>query len=160
MKKIIIFLLIFGFTFLDSMSNKFLLNSYYNPNRLVFRLDKGVFECSLLGVAIPFYGQSNKCLSENFKKMSHLSIGFFQNNLNLEQMYDVEINNGFCIVRYANINLNEKIIKDGYGTVNKQGIKDLVFLNKLLYFQDLAIKNESGLWHSFYKEMDCFKDLY
>lgn len=158
MKKIIIFILLCNVAF--GLEAKFLLNSYYNPNRLVFRLTKGSFECSLLGVAVPFYGKNNQCLVESFKKMSHLSIGFFQNNLNLEQLYGVKIENGFCIVSYGNINFNEEIIKEGYGVVNKNGVLNTEFLNRLLYLQDLAMKERAGLWHSFYEEMDCFKDSY
>ncbi|RAX52708.1 hypothetical protein CCY99_06990 [Helicobacter sp. 16-1353] len=158
MKKIIIFILLFNLAF--GGEGKFLLNSYYNPNRLVFRLAKSSFECSLLGVAVPFYGRDNQCIVESFKKMSHQSIGYFQNNLNLEQLYSVRIENGFCILSYGNTNFNEKIIKDGYGVVNKNGILDMEFLNRLLYLQDLAIKNRNGLWNSFYNEMDCFKNSY
>ena len=137
---------------------KLLLNSYYNPNRLVFRLHKGAFECSLLGVVVPFY--NNQCQSENLKKMSNLSIGFFQNNLDLEQLYSVSIRNGFCVVKYKNLNLNEEIIKAGYGVVNKSSVEDLEFLGRLLDLENLAIKNKAGLWNSFYDEMECFRDSY
>lgn len=155
------------FIFIIMLSNavfgidyKLLLNSYSNPNRLIFRLPSGAFECSLLGVAVPFYGNDNKCLNDNFKKMSNLSIGFFQNNLDLEQLYSVSINNGFCLVKYKNLDLNQEIIKAGYGVVNRAGIKDFEFLNKLLYLQNLASENRVGLWNSFYDEMECFRDSY
>lgn len=157
-RKISVAVLLFSFTF--GAEYKFLLNSYYNPNRLVFRLSQGSFECSLLGVAVPFYGNDNQCLVESFRKMSHQSIGYFQNNLHLEQRYSLKIDNGFCILSYSNINFNEKVIKDGYGVVNKDGIRDTTFLNRLLYLQELAKKTKAGLWNSFYEEMECFEDSY
>lgn len=143
-----------------ALEPKYLLNSYYNPNRLVFRLHKNSFECSMLGIVVPFYGNANQCLNPNFKKMSHLSIGYMQNNLDLEQLYGVNIVNGFCIVSYRNIILNEKIVKDGYAVVNKNGVNDGEFLDRLLELQNIAMKNRFGLWNSFYSDMECLKDNY
>ena len=140
-------------------SNKFILNSYYNPNRLVFRLNRNSFECSFFGVVIPYYGNSN-CDSENFKVMSNLSIGFMQNNLNLEQLYDVSFVNGYCVVSYSNINFNEKIIMSGYGVVNQGSVVDANTRTRFLYLQDIAMNNKNGLWNSFYDEMNCMKDSY
>lgn len=143
-----------------SLDYKLLLNSYYNPNRLVFRLHKSAIQCSLLGVAVPFYSNNNQCVSEEFRKMSNLSIGFFQNNLDLEQLYSVSIENGFCVVKYKNLILNEEIIKAGYGVVNSNGVLDSDFLDRLLHLQSVAIENRNGLWNSFYDEMECFRDSY
>lgn len=144
----------------SKLNAKYLLNSYYNPNRLVFRLSSSVFECPLLGVSVPYYITNNQCMSESFMLISNLAIGFFQNNLNLEQMYDVKIIDGYCLVSYGNTNFNEKIIIDGYGVVNASSISNPTLLNKLLYLENLAIENKLGLWNSFYKEMQCFKDIY
>ena len=155
-----LFILIFCVIVAFGNDYKLLLNSYYNPNRLVFRLSSGAVECSLLGVAVPFYGSNNKCLNENFKKMSNLSIGFLQNNLDLEQFYSVSIRNGFCVVKYKNLILNQELIKAGYGVVNKDGVQDLEFLDRLLYLENLAIENRAGLWNSFYDDMECFRDSY
>ena len=142
-----------------SNSNKFILNSYYNPNRLVFRLNRNSFECSLFGVVIPYYGDSN-CDSKNFKIMSNLAIGFMQNNLNLEQLYNVDFVNGYCVVSYSNINFNEKIIMDGYGVVNQGSVVDIDMRSRFLYLQDIAMNNKTGLWNSFYDEMICIKNAY
>lgn len=158
MRLLIIIMLCISIVF--GLEYKLLLNSYYNPNRLVFRLYKGAFECSLLGVAVPFYGDSNKCVNDKFRKMSNLSIGFFQNNLDLEQLYSVSFENGFCIVKYKNLNLSEEIIKSGYGVVNSNGVLNSEFLDRLLHLQNLAIENRVGLWNSFYDEMECFRDSY
>lgn len=158
MRLLIVIMLCISIVF--GIEYKLLLNSYYNPNRLVFRLYKGAFECSLLGVAVPFYGDSNKCVNDKFRKMSNLSIGFFQNNLDLEQLYSVSFENGFCIVKYNNLNLSEEIIKSGYGVVNSNGVLNSEFLDRLLHLQNLAIENRVGLWNSFYDEMECFRDSY
>ncbi len=158
MKLFFIFILYLSMTF--GIEYKLLLNSYHNPNRLVFRLNGSSFECSLLGVVIPFYSNENKCINDKFRKMSNLSIGFFQNNLNLEQLYSVSFENGFCIVKYRNFNLSEEIIKSGYGVVNTKSIFNNELLDKLLYLQNIAIENRAGLWNSFYDEMECFRDSY
>lgn len=134
---------------------KYLLNSYYNPNRLVFRLSKYSFECSMLGVSVPYYSAKNPCNNERFRNMSHLTIGYMQNNLNLEQAYSVRVVNGFCLVAYGNITLNEKIIADGFAVVNKKGV-DSAFLEKLDMLQNLAKERRAGLWNSFQNEMECF----
>ena len=157
--RLLIFIILFSNVSLG-IEYKLLLNSYFNPNRLVFRLYKGAFECSLLGVIVPFYDSNNKCINKKFKKMSNLSIGFFQNNLDLEQLYSINIKNGFCVVKYKNLNLNEEVIKAGYGVVNRNGVQDSEFLDRLLYLQNLAIENRVGLWNSFYDEMECFRDSY
>ncbi|RDU62663.1 thermonuclease family protein [Helicobacter sp. MIT 14-3879] len=153
-------ILMFILNIVVSLEPKYLLNSYYNPNRLVFRLNSNAFECSMLGVVVPFYGNSNKCLNETFKKMSNLTIGYMQNNLDMEQLYGVRIINGFCIISFRNIILNEKIISDGYAVVNKGFVNDSEFLDRLLYLQDIAINNKKGLWNNFYNEMQCLKDSY
>lgn len=163
MKKILVFLALIlceinGFD--GQMERKFLLNSYYNPNRLVFRLSKYSFECSMLGVSVPFYSVNNACNSDIFRNMSHLTIGYMQNNLHLEQLYGVRIVNGFCIVAYQNTTLNEKMIADGFAVVNKNGVKDVIFLEKLQILQNLAKEHKKGLWNSFYNEMQCFSELY
>ena len=49
---------------------KYLLNSYYNPNRLVFRLSKYSFECSMLGASVPYFSAKNPCNSEKFAKIA------------------------------------------------------------------------------------------
>lgn len=147
--------------FVWGLDNKFLLNDYHNPNRLVFRLAKGTFECSLLGVAVPYYG--NQCSvesSHNFVQMSHLSIGYFENNLNFEQYYSLKVQDGYCAVSYGNVNFSEKIIKDGYGVVNSNGVSDKNLLERLQILQDRARENQVGLWRDFYDEMECFKDLF
>lgn len=134
---------------------KYLLNSYYNPNRLVFRLSKYSFECSMLGVSVPYFSTKHPCNNERFRNMSHLTIGYMQNNLNLEQAYSVRVVNGFCLVAYGNITLNEKIIADGFAVVNKKGV-DSAFLEKLDMLQNLAKERRAGLWNSFQNEMECF----
>lgn len=83
-----------------------------------------------------------------------------QNNLHLEQLYSVRIVNGFCIVAYQNTTLNEKMIADGFAVVNKNGVKDAFFLEKLQILQNLAREHKKGLWNSFYNEMQCFSELY
>lgn len=142
------------------LERKFLLNSYYNPNRLVFRLSKYSFECSMLGVSVPFYGVKNACNSDVFRNMSHLTIGYMQNNLHLEQLYSVRVVNGFCLVAYGNTLLNEKIIADGFAVVNKNGVKDMGFLERLQILQNIAKEHKKGLWNSFYDEMQCFSESY
>lgn len=134
---------------------KYLLNSYYNPNRLVFRLSKYSFECSMLGVSVPYFSFKHPCNNERFRNMSHLTIGYMQNNLNLEQAYSVRVVNGFCLVAYGNITLNEKIVADGFAVVNKKGV-DSAFLEKLDMLQNLAKERRAGLWNSFKNEMECF----
>lgn len=142
-------------------AKKYLLNSYYNPNRIVFRLSSGVFECSLLGVVVPYYNNTIQCgTQQSLIYMSNLSIGFFQNHLNLEQLYDVSVINGYCSVNYGNSNFNERIIKDGYGIVNAKGIDNQMFLDKLLNLENIAMENKLGFWKDFYNEMQCFKRLY
>ena len=138
---------------------KYLLNSYYNPNRLVFRLSKYSFECSMLGVSVPYFSAKHPCNNERFRNMSHLTIGYMQNNLNLEQAYSVRVVNGFCLVAYGNIVLNEKIIADGFAVVNKNGV-DSAFLEKLDMLQNLAKERRTGLWNSFQNEMECFEENY
>lgn len=138
---------------------KYLLNSYYNPNRLVFRLSKYSFECSMLGVSVPYFSFKHPCNNERFRNMSHLAIGYMQNNLNLEQMYSVRVVNGFCLVAWGNITLNEKIIADGFAVVNKKGV-DSAFLEKLDILQNLAKERKAGLWNSFANEMECFGESY
>lgn len=142
------------------LERKFLLNSYYNPNRLVFRLSKYSFECSMLGVSVPFYSVRNACNSDVFRNMSHLTIGYMQNNLHLEQLYSVRVVNGFCLVAYGNTLLNEKIIADGFAVVNKNGVKDMSFLERLQILQNIAKEHKKGLWNSFYDEMQCFSESY
>lgn len=78
-----------------------------------------------------------------------------QNNLNLEQSYSVRVVNGFCLVAYGNITLNEKIVADGFAVVNKNGV-DSAFLEKLDMLQNLAKERRVGLWNSFQNEMECF----
>lgn len=134
---------------------KYLLNSYYNPNRLVFRLSKYSFECSMLGVSVPYFSAKHPCNNERFRNMSHLTIGYMQNNLNLEQMYSVRVVNGYCLVAYSNVVLNEKIVADGFAVVNKKGV-DSAFLEKLDMLQNLAKERRAGLWNSFQNEMECF----
>lgn len=134
---------------------KYLLNSYYNPNRLVFRLSKYSFECSMLGVSVPYFSAKHPCNNKRFRNMSHLTIGYMQNNLNLEQAYSVRVVNGFCLVAYGNITLNEKIVADGFAVVNKKGV-DSAFLEKLDILQNLAKERKAGLWNSFQNEMECF----
>lgn len=158
MKKILLLCIFLNITL--AVESKFILNSYFNPNRLIFRLNKGSFECSMLGVVVPFYGGDNKCISEEFRKMSHLSIGYMENNLNLEQSYGLSVINGYCVLSYANINFNEKIIKDGYAVVNKASVNDDMILERLLYLQDVAIQSKAGLWNSFYDEMECLRETY
>lgn len=138
---------------------KYLLNSYYNPNRLVFRLSKYSFECSMLGASVPYYSAKNPCNNERFRNMSHLAIGYMQNNLNLEQMYSVRVVNGYCLVAWGNTTLNEKIIADGFAVVNKNGA-DSALLEKLNNLQSLAKAHKKGLWNSFYDEMECFSGAY
>lgn len=138
---------------------KYLLNSYYNPNRLIFRLSKYSFECSMLGVSVPYFSAKHPCNNERFRNMSHLTIGYMQNNLNLEQAYSVRVVNGFCLVAYGNITLNEKIIADGFAVVNKKGV-DSAFLEKLDMLQNLAKERRAGLWNSFQNEMECFEENY
>lgn len=138
---------------------KYLLNSYYNPNRLVFRLSKYSFECSMLGVSVPYFSFKHPCNNERFRNMSHLTIGYMQNNLNLEQAYSVRVVNGFCLVAYSNITLNEKIVADGFAVVNKKGV-DSAFLEKLDMLQNLAKERKAGLWNSFQNEMKCFEENY
>lgn len=138
---------------------KYLLNSYYNPNRLVFRLSKYSFECSMLGVSVPYFSAKHPCNNERFRNMSHLTIGYMQNNLNLEQAYSVRVVNGFCLVAYGNITLNEKIVADGFAVVNKKGV-DSAFLEKLDMLQNLAKERRAGLWNSFQNEMECFEENY
>lgn len=141
---------------IDGMiERKYLLNSYYNPNRLVFRLSKYSFECSMLGVSVPYFSAKHPCNNERFRNMSHLTIGYMQNNLNLEQAYSVRVVNGFCLVSWGNITLNEKIIADGFAVVNKKGV-DSAFLEKLDMLQNLAKERRAGLWNSFQNEMECF----
>lgn len=135
---------------------KYLLNSYYNPNRLVFRLSKYSFECSMLGVSVPYYSFKHPCNNERFRNMSQLAIGYMQNNLNLEQIYSVRVVNGFCLVAWGNITLNEKIVADGYAVVNKRGVSDAHFLERLNAAQNLAKERRAGLWNSFADEMECF----
>lgn len=134
---------------------KYLLNSYYNPNRLVFRLSKYSFECSMLGVSVPYFSAKHPCNNERFRNMSHLTIGYMQNNLNLEQAYSVRVVNSYCLVAHGNITLNEKIIADGFAVVNKKGV-DSAFLEKLDMLQNLAKERRAGLWNSFQNEMECF----
>ena len=76
--------------------------------------------------------------------MSNLSIGFFLYYLDLEQLYIINIKYGFCVVKYKNLNLNEEIIKAGYGVVNRNGVQDSEFLDRLLYEAKnyLILKNE------------------
>lgn len=138
---------------------KYLLNSYYNPNRLVFRLSKYSFECSMLGVSVPYFSAKHPCNNERFRNMSHLTIGYMQNNLNLEQAYSVRVVNGFCLVAHGNITLNEKIVADGFAVVNKKGV-DSAFLEKLDILQNLAKERKAGLWNSFQNEMECFEENY
>lgn len=141
------------------IERKYLLNSYYNPNRLVFRLSKYSFECSMLGVSVPYFSAKHPCNNERFRNMSHLTIGYMQNNLNLEQAYSVRVVNGFCLVAYGNITLNEKIVADGFAVVNKKGV-DSAFLEKLDMLQNLAKERKAGLWNSFQNEMECFEENY
>ncbi|MGX3010672.1 thermonuclease family protein [Helicobacter sp. 23-1044] len=138
---------------------KYLLNSYYNPNRLVFRLSKYSFECSMLGASVPYFSAKNPCNNEKFRIMSHLTIGYMQNNLNLEQMYSVRVVNGYCLIAYSNALLNEKMVADGFAVVNKDGV-DSAFLEKMLHLQNLAQERKAGLWNSFYNEMQCFSESY
>lgn len=162
MRKLILFAIMFlNLNAIDGqLERKFLLNSYYNPNRLVFRLSKYSFECSMLGVSVPFYGVKNACNSDVFRNMSHLTIGYMQNNLHLEQLYSVRVVNGFCLVAYGNTLLNEKIIADGFAVVNKNGVKDMSFLERLQILQNIAKEHKKGLWNSFYDEMQCFSESY
>lgn len=162
MRKLILFAMMFlNLNAIDGqLERKFLLNSYYNPNRLVFRLSKYSFECSMLGVSVPFYSVRNACNSDVFRNMSHLTIGYMQNNLHLEQLYSVRVVNGFCLVAYGNTLLNEKIIADGFAVVNKNGVKDMSFLERLQILQNIAKEHKKGLWNSFYDEMQCFSESY
>lgn len=162
MRKLILFAMMFlNLNAIDGqLERKFLLNSYYNPNRLVFRLSKYSFECSMLGVSVPFYSVKNACNSDVFRNMSHLTIGYMQNNLHLEQLYSVRVVNGFCLVAYGNTLLNEKIIADGFAVVNKNGVKDMSFLERLQILQNIAKEHKKGLWNSFYDEMQCFSESY
>lgn len=142
---------------------KYLLNSYYNPNRLVFRLSKYSFECSMLGASVPYFSAKNPCNSEKFAKISHLTIGYMQNNLNLEQMYSVRVVNGYCLVAYSNVVLNEKMVADGFAVVNKDGAEAFnngLYLQKLRQMQSIAKAQKLGLWNSFYDEMQCFSESY
>lgn len=141
---------------------KYLLNSYYNPNRLVFRLSKYSFECSMLGVSVPYYS-NHTCNNERFAKMSHLTIGYMQNNLNLEQLYSVRMVNGYCLVAYSNVVLNEKMVADGFAVVNPNGATSFsngLYLSKLYQMQNTAKSHKLGLWNSFYNEMQCFSEMY
>lgn len=142
---------------------KYLLNSYYNPNRLVFRLSKYSFECSMLGVSVPYYSAQNPCNNNRFRNMSHLTIGYMQNNLNLEQLYSVRVVNDYCIVAYSNVVLNEKMVADGFAVVNPngtQGFNSGLYLEKLQFLQSTAKAQKLGLWNSFYNEMQCFSESY
>ena len=82
-----------------------------------------------------------------------------QNNLNLEQMYSVRVVNGYCLVAFGNVVLNEKIVADGFAVVNKNGV-DSALLEKLHTLQNLAQERRVGLWNSFYDEMECFKEAH
>lgn len=142
---------------------KYLLNSYYNPNRLVFRLSKYSFECSMLGVSVPYYSFKHPCNNERFRNMSHLTIGYMQNNLNLEQMYSVRVVNGYCLVAYSNVVLNEKMVADGFAVVNPSGAGGFnggLYLQKLQFLQSTAKAQKLGLWNSFYDDMQCFSEIY
>lgn len=142
---------------------KYLLNSYYNPNRLVFRLSKYSFECSMLGASVPYYSAKNPCNNERFRNMSHLTIGYMQNNLNLEQMYSVRVVNGYCLVAYSNVVLNEKMVADGFAVVNPRGAGGFnggLYLQKLQFLQSTAKAQKLGLWNSFYDDMQCFSEVY
>ena len=141
------------------IERKYLLNSYYNPNRLIFRLSKYSFECSMLGVSVPYFSAKHPCNNARFRNMSHLTIGYMQNNLNLEQMYSVRVVNGYCLVAFGNVTLNEKIVADGFAVVNKNGV-DSALLEKLHTLQNLAQERRVGLWNSFYDEMECFKEAH
>ena len=156
---IALFIVFVSLSLLDARTDKFILDSYYNPNRLAFKLSKDSFKCSFFGVVVPYYGNS-ACNFENFKRMSNLTIGFLQNNLNLGQLYDISIIDGYCVVSYGNVNFNEKIIMNGYGVVNQKAILDVDLLNRYLYLQNIAINSKSGLWNSFYNEMNCLKNDY
>ena len=142
---------------------KYLLNSYYNPNRLVFRLSKYSFECSMLGASVPYFSAKNPCNNEKFRIMSHLTIGYMQNNLNLEQMYSVRVVNGYCLIAYSNVVLNEKMVADGFAVVNKDGagaFNNGLYLQKMRRLQSIAKAQKLGLWNSFYDEMQCFSESY
>lgn len=156
--KITVIVILFS-NFLSGGEYKLLINDYYNPNRLVFRLTKGTFECSMLGVVVPYYSNTNECNTPAFKKMSYFSIGFFQNTLNLEQIYNVDIQDGYCIVKYGNKVLNEQVIVQGYGVVNTTNVSG-VMLERLLELQSIAIQENRGLWADFSDEMNCFRGLY
>lgn len=164
MKIFVLFMAIFApfcMSAIDGVPNrKYLLNSYYNPNRLVFRLSKYSFECSMLGVSVPYFSFNHACNSEKFRNMSHLTIGYMQNNLNLEQMYSVRVVNGYCLVGYSNIVLNEKIIADGFAVLNRKGLNDAFLAQKLEILQSNARAQKKGLWNSFYDEMQCFSEVY
>ncbi len=132
---------------------KYLLNSYYNPNRLVFRLGRGSFECSMLGVIVPYFSAQNPCNSPKMRVMSHQSIGYMQNVLNLEQLYGVRVVGGYCVVADGNAVLNERIVRDGFGVVSKNG--DAAFLERLRALQESAKASRAGLWRDFAPEMEC-----
>lgn len=86
-----------------------------------------------------------------------------QNNLNLEQMYSVRVVNGYCLVAYSNVVLNEKMVADGFAVVNKDGAEVFnngLYLQKLRQMQSIAKAQKLGLWNSFYDEMQCFSESY
>ena len=146
-----------------AIERKYLLNSYYNPNRLVFRLSKYSFECSMLGVSVPYFSAKHPCNNARFRNMSHLTIGYMQNNLNLEQMYSVRVVNGYCLVAFGNVVLNEKIVADGFAVVNPSGANGFnggLYLQKLQFLQSNAKAQKLGLWNSFYDDMQCFSEVY
>ena len=160
LKYLILVVILISFGMSNLYAKKYLLNGYYNPNRIIFKLSNRVFECSLMGVTVPYYNNTSKCnRQKSLAHMSNPSIGFFQNHLNLEQLYDVEIIDGYCIVKYNNINFNEKIIMSGYGIVNVKSINNQTLLDRFLYLENLAIENKMGLWNHFYDEMQCLRDI-
>lgn len=86
-----------------------------------------------------------------------------QNNLNLEQLYSVRVVNGYCLVAYSNVVLNEKMVADGFAVVNPKGATDFnngLYLTKLRQMQNIAKSQKLGLWNSFYNEMQCFSEMY
>ena len=86
-----------------------------------------------------------------------------QNNLNLEQMYSVRVVNGYCLVAFGNVVLNEKIVADGFAVVNPSGANGFnggLYLQKLQFLQSNAKAQKLGLWNSFYDDMQCFSEVY
>lgn len=144
-------------------AQKFLLNDYYHPNRLVFRtIPKGSFKCSLFGVVVPYVKESciiSPSARENFRKISNLAIGYMQNNLDLEQMYSVSFVDGFCVVRFRGEVLNEKIIKDGFGILsNYRGGANPALIERLSELESIASEHQLGLWKDFRNELECLRE--